>query len=177
VKTVLSVLCLALIGLPSRSVAAEEHIHCNLRALSKAERSRDTELVLRLRDALRERKELADGYAYRFEPTVLKDVGEWLQLVAKCCQPLSYEAHSHRSLAARCGSASRATKERRNSLTSNSLTSPRSSKHNQRTLPSGSGVDRPPAAYRDIVKWSAGGRTARTRQPLAPGGRATHLFA
>lgn len=90
-KTVLSVLCLALIGLPSRSVAAEEHIHCNLRALSKAERSRDTELVLRLRDALRERKELADGYAYRFEPTVLKDVGEWLQLVAKCCQPLSYE--------------------------------------------------------------------------------------
>jgi hypothetical protein len=90
-KAVLAVLSLALIGLPGLPASAEEHIHCNLRALSKAERARDNELVLGLRDALRERNELADGYAYRFEPTALKDIGEWLQIVAKCCQPLSYE--------------------------------------------------------------------------------------
>jgi hypothetical protein len=83
--------CSFFVGLSATPASAEEHIHCNLKALSKAERSRDTELVAGLRDALRERKELPEGYAYRLEPTVLKDVGEWLQLVAKCCQPLTYE--------------------------------------------------------------------------------------
>ena len=48
-------------------------------------------LIPILRDALRERRDLSEGYAYRFEPRVMKDVGEWLQIVAKCCQPLSYE--------------------------------------------------------------------------------------
>jgi hypothetical protein len=70
---------------------AEERIHCNLKALSKADRLRDTQLVSLLRETLRERTELPNGYAYRFEPSALKDIGEWLQLVAKCCQPLSYE--------------------------------------------------------------------------------------
>ena len=41
--------------------------------------------------ALKERKDLPDGYAYRFEPGVVKEVGEWIQIVAKCCQPLTYE--------------------------------------------------------------------------------------
>lgn len=90
-KLITTVLCLILAGPATQTAAADEHIHCNLKALSKTDRSRDAELVLVLRDALRERKELPDGYAYRFEPAVLKDVGEWLQLVAKCCQPLSYE--------------------------------------------------------------------------------------
>jgi hypothetical protein len=83
--------CSFLLSFSATPASAEEHIHCNLKALSKAERARDAELVAGLRDALRERKELPEGYAYRLEPTVLKDVGEWLQLVAKCCQPLTYE--------------------------------------------------------------------------------------
>lgn len=83
--------CLAISVLAAAPSAADEHVRCNLSALSKAERSRDAQLVPVLRDALRERKELADGYAYRFEPAVLKDVGEWLAIVAKCCQPLTYD--------------------------------------------------------------------------------------
>ncbi len=71
--------------------AADERIHCNLTALSKEDRARDAQLVSLLRDVLRERKDLPDGYAYRFEPAALRDVSEWVQLVARCCQPLSYE--------------------------------------------------------------------------------------
>jgi hypothetical protein len=87
----IATLCLALAIRAAAPSAAEEHVRCNLSVLSKAERARDAQLIPVLRDALRERKELADGYAYRFEPAVLKDVGEWLAIVAKCCQPLTYE--------------------------------------------------------------------------------------
>jgi hypothetical protein len=66
-------------------------ITCNLKVLSKAELARDKQLVPQLRDALQERKELRDGYAFRFKPALVKDVGEWTHIVAKCCQPLSYE--------------------------------------------------------------------------------------
>ena len=90
-KLVASLVCLALSALAAAPPDGER-VHCNLAVLSKAERERDAQLIPVLRSALRERKELADGYAYRFEPTVLKELGEWLAIVAKCCQPLSYEA-------------------------------------------------------------------------------------
>jgi hypothetical protein len=90
-KLLVSLLCLGLSAFLAAPVSAEEHVRCNLSALSKAELARDTQLIPLLRDALLERKELPNGYAYRFEPAVLKDIGEWLQIVAKCCQPLSYE--------------------------------------------------------------------------------------
>jgi hypothetical protein len=70
---------------------AQRGITCNLKVLSKAELARDKQLVPQLRDALQERKELRDGYAFRFKPALVKDVGEWTHIVAKCCQPLSYE--------------------------------------------------------------------------------------
>ena len=89
-KLVASLVCLALSAFAAPPPDAER-VHCNLAALSKAERERDHQLIPVLRGALRERKELADGYAYRFEPGVLKEMGEWLAIVAKCCQPLSYE--------------------------------------------------------------------------------------
>lgn len=75
---------------PSASATTEERVHCNLAALSKAERSRDAQLVALLRDSFLERSDLSDGYAYRFQPGALKDLGEWLAIVAKCCQPLTY---------------------------------------------------------------------------------------
>jgi hypothetical protein len=88
-KIVAALLCFAVSAFADAPSA--EHVHCNLSALSKTERARDAELIPVLREALRERKELAEGYAYRFEPAVLKDVGEWLAIVAKCCQPIRYE--------------------------------------------------------------------------------------
>jgi hypothetical protein len=90
-KIVAGVLCLALSAFAAPPPGTDAHVRCNLGALSKAERARTPQLVPVLREALRERKDLAEGYAYRFEPTVMKDVGEWLDIVAKCCQPLSYE--------------------------------------------------------------------------------------
>jgi hypothetical protein len=90
-KPIVTLLCLALPNLTAEPAASSEHVHCNLAALSKAERARDAELILLLRDALSERQELSNGYAYRFDPTVLKELGEWLQIVAKCCQPLTYD--------------------------------------------------------------------------------------
>lgn len=89
-KLVATLVCLALSALAATPPEVER-VHCNLAALSRAERERDAQLIPVLRGALRERKELADGYAYRFEPGVLKEMGEWLAIVAKCCQPLSYE--------------------------------------------------------------------------------------
>lgn len=89
-KLAVSLVCLALSALAAAPPEGER-VHCNLAALSKAERERDAQLIPVLRGALRERKELADGYAYRFEPALLKEVGEWLAIVSKCCQPLSYE--------------------------------------------------------------------------------------
>lgn len=88
-KLVLTSLYLILSALASES-AVTDRAHCNLGALSAAERARDKQLVPVLAGALRERTDLTDGYAYRFDPGVLKDVGEWIGIVAKCCQPLTY---------------------------------------------------------------------------------------
>jgi hypothetical protein len=73
------------------AAAPDERAHCNLAALTSADRARDRELVPVLAAALLERKELPDGYAYRFDRRVLKLLGEWVEIEAKCCQPLSYE--------------------------------------------------------------------------------------
>ena len=88
--TLAALLCFAIAPLAAQPSGTNAHVRCNLAALSKAERARDAQLVLLLGDALYERNELPDGYAYRFAPAVLKDLGEWLQIVAKCCQPLTY---------------------------------------------------------------------------------------
>jgi len=89
-KLALTTLCLVLSALSS-SAGPEVRAHCNLGALTSAERARDKELVPVLASALRERKDLPDGYAYRFDARVMKELGEWLDIVAKCCQPLEYQ--------------------------------------------------------------------------------------
>ena len=65
-KLVLTSLCLILSALASES-AVTNRARCNLGALSAAERARDKQLVPVLAGALRERTDLADGYAYRFD--------------------------------------------------------------------------------------------------------------
>ena len=89
-KTVAFLLCLALCALAGSAVA-EPRVHCNLAALSSADRELDRKLIPVLRDGLQERKELSDGYAYRFPASLLREVGEWVSIEAKCCQPLTYE--------------------------------------------------------------------------------------
>jgi len=92
VKLLLTTLCLVLSALMSEpSGGAEARAHCNIAALSAADRARDRELIPILASALQERKDLADGYAYRFDRRVLKLLAEWVEIEAKCCQPLTYE--------------------------------------------------------------------------------------
>jgi len=88
-KLVLCTLCMLASALSAPS-APEARAHCNLAALTAADRARDQQLIPLLAGALREREELQDGYAYRFDRGVLKELGEWLDIEAKCCQPLSY---------------------------------------------------------------------------------------
>ena len=88
-KLAVTVLCALLTALASPPPS--ERAHCNLGALTQADRARDRELLPVLVSALLERRELPEGYAYRFDPRVLKVLGEWVEIVAKCCQPLTYD--------------------------------------------------------------------------------------
>src|SRR5262249_47570130 len=63
VKLAPPTLCLVLSALADPA-GPEVRAHCNLGALSSAERARDKELIPVLAGALRERKDLTDGYAY-----------------------------------------------------------------------------------------------------------------
>jgi hypothetical protein len=91
VKLIVTTLCAVLCAFAAGPVAPPDRPHCNLAALTPADRARDREIVPTLAAALLERKELPDGYAYRFEQRALKVLGEWVAIESKCCQPLSYE--------------------------------------------------------------------------------------
>jgi len=91
VKLLVTTLCVLLSALMSGPSEAETRPHCNLAALTAADKARDRELIPVLAAALQERKDLPDGYAYRFDQRVLKLLGEWVEIEAKCCQPLTYE--------------------------------------------------------------------------------------
>lgn len=62
-------------------------IACNLNAISKAERPRYIDLTRKLRAGVRDRSELADGYSYKLDGSVvlLSEVGEWISMERLCC--------------------------------------------------------------------------------------------
>lgn len=66
---------------------------CNQNAIGAAERPRYTELVKRLRSAVRERRELSDGYSYRLDgkSVSLPEVAEWIKLERLCCPFLTLQ--------------------------------------------------------------------------------------
>ena len=74
----------------STSASAAERFTCNLSVLTKAERARDHELMMILSVSVLEKKDLPDGYAFRFDAGKLPNLAEWINIVAKCCQPLTY---------------------------------------------------------------------------------------
>lgn len=60
---------------------------CNLSALDSDERRHHRELTLRLRESIKEVRELQDGYAFRFaaETDRIRRVAEWVALERLCC--------------------------------------------------------------------------------------------
>jgi hypothetical protein len=75
---------------PLERASAAERFTCNLGLLTKIERHRDQELAHLMRAALVERKELPNGYGFRFTPESTQMLAEWTSIIAKCCQPLDY---------------------------------------------------------------------------------------
>jgi hypothetical protein len=85
------ILFASLLGVASAGHAAAERFTCNLSALTKIERARDHELMMSLASAVVEKRELPDGYAFRFDRAKLSELAEWTDIIAKCCQPLTYQ--------------------------------------------------------------------------------------
>lgn len=65
---------------------------CNLNAISEAELSTYRSLCSRLQDAVTERRELTDGYAFRLteESVSLLDAARWVNLERLCCPFLTF---------------------------------------------------------------------------------------
>ena len=60
---------------------------CNAKAITTAERPRYKALVAELKAAVREKRELPDGYSFRLDNGVvsLQNVAEWMGMERRCC--------------------------------------------------------------------------------------------
>jgi len=65
---------------------------CNIQAIRASQRPRYHDLVTRLRSAMRERRELPDGYEYLLDSTkiTLAEVSEWITMERLCCPFLTF---------------------------------------------------------------------------------------
>lgn len=68
-------------------------IACRLSALTKEEREREADLLREHRGAVREVRELPDGYAYRFASNdgLFRRLAELVTLERRCCPFLTFE--------------------------------------------------------------------------------------
>ncbi len=66
---------------------------CNLKAISAAERPRYSQLVKRVREAVRERKEIANGYQFKIAggTITLPEIAEWMGMERLCCPFLTLQ--------------------------------------------------------------------------------------
>jgi len=71
-------------------------IACNPAAISAAERPAYRVLFQRLRAAVRDRRELADGRTFRLDGTAISlvDTAQWVQWERLCCPFLMFELES-----------------------------------------------------------------------------------
>ena len=60
---------------------------CNIQAISAVQRPRYNDLVSRLRSAMRDRRELPDGYDYLLDSAKITEpeVSEWIAIERLCC--------------------------------------------------------------------------------------------
>ena len=72
---------------------ASPFLACNLEAISPVQRPRYHHLVSRLRAAMRDRRELADGYRYSLDSAkiTLPEVSEWIAMERLCCPFLIFQ--------------------------------------------------------------------------------------
>jgi hypothetical protein len=66
---------------------------CNPKAISAVERPRYNELVKRLREAMRDRREIFNGYAFKLDSKTitLPEAAEWINMERLCCPFLTLQ--------------------------------------------------------------------------------------
>jgi hypothetical protein len=76
----------------SDNVAGESPIACNLNALNREQRRRHQSLTAQLRAAVRETRELPDGYSFRLpsDEATFQMTAEWITLERRCCPFLAF---------------------------------------------------------------------------------------
>jgi len=72
---------------------ASSVLACNIKAIGAVERPRYDDLVSRLRAAMRDRRELADGYSYSLDSAKITppEVSEWIAMERLCCPFLIFQ--------------------------------------------------------------------------------------
>lgn len=72
---------------------ASRAVACNIKAINAVQRPRYDDLVSRLRVAIRNRKELPDGYEYLLDSNTitLPEVSEWITMERLCCPFLNFQ--------------------------------------------------------------------------------------
>jgi len=76
---------------PSFALAAGTGYSCDLRALTKEERSEHAELGRQMRSGVEQQRELANGYAFRLPADRWLAVARWAELERKCCPFFAFE--------------------------------------------------------------------------------------
>ena len=88
----MKILLAMLLGLvPTGAAAGRGPLACHLTALSKDERAAHAQLMLQMAGAVRETKELSDGYAFRMAPQALAATAQWVALESRCCPFFAFE--------------------------------------------------------------------------------------
>jgi len=72
---------------------ASSVLACNIKAISALQRPRYNDLVSRLRSAMRDRRELPDGYDYLLDSAKITEpeVSEWIAMERLCCPFLIFQ--------------------------------------------------------------------------------------
>jgi|SRR6185503_14490622 hypothetical protein len=73
------------------SATAGQGFACDMRAMTKEERTRHAALAAELFASVQERKDLANGYALRLPAERWLDVARWAELERKCCPFFAFE--------------------------------------------------------------------------------------
>jgi hypothetical protein len=81
------------IGVALMAQADKPVLACNMKAISATERVRYNALMKKIKSAVREQRELADGYAWGLNGSVatMPEVAEWMAMERRCCPFLTLQ--------------------------------------------------------------------------------------
>jgi hypothetical protein len=86
-----SLLCVCMCAAAQKDAAPV--FACNVKAISAADRPRYSDLVKRIRGAIRERNEISNGYAFKLDSKALTlpETAEWVSMERLCCPFLTLQ--------------------------------------------------------------------------------------